>query len=406
MAGLAAMLMPALAQQQIMKLASDKKTLPTIGSAFAPDGSLWLLQQDAQARLTLQVSKDDGNSWQPARVLDTGSDTVKTSGESPPRLLFGSGGVVIVSYAQPLAKKFTAEIRLLRSTDGGATFAAPVTLHQDRQVISHSFSNMAFDGKGVLHTVWIDSREKVATVAAAAAAASSGKAGNANVAYRGVSLYRNVSLDGGATFGPDTKLADHSCECCRLALSATPDGRVAAMWRQVLEPNIRDHAFAILPALADFSASATSATPVKPVRASHDNWAIDGCPHHGPGLTMAAGGGYHAVWFGDRAGVAQVRYGKLDQTGQPVGEVQPLPDERAEHADIMSSGGKLVIVWRSFDGQGMNMKAWVSDDDGRHFRLRQLARTEGDSDYPRLLNKNGQIFVIWNTTGKRHVEAF
>lgn len=406
MAGLAAMLMPALAQQQLMKLASDKKALPTIGSAFAPDGSLWLLQQDAQARLTLQVSKDDGNSWQPARVLDTGSDTIKTSGESPPRLLFGPGGVVIVSYAQPLAKKFTAEIRLLRSTDGGATFTAPVTLHQDRQVISHSFSNMAFDGKGALQSVWIDSREKVASAAAIAiaAAASSGKAGNANVAYRGVSLYRNVSLDGGATFGPDTKLADHSCECCRLALSATPDGQIAAMWRQVLEPNIRDHAFAILPTAVGPATPATS--PVTPVRASHDNWAIDGCPHHGPGLAMAADGGYHAVWFGDRAGVAQVRYGRLDQAGKPVGEVQALPDERAEHADIMSSGSKLVIVWRSFDGSGMNMKAWVSGDNGRHFTLRQLARTEGDSDYPRLLNKNGQIFVIWNTTGKRHVEAF
>lgn len=399
--GLAALLTPA------SSAFATNAAPPTLGGAFAPDGSLWVLQQDAQARLTLQVSQDDGNSWQAPRVLDTGSDTVKLSGESPPRLLFGPGGVVLISYAQPLAKKFTAEIRLLRSTDGGATFAAPVTLHQDRQVISHSFSAMAFDGKGALHTVWIDSREKAAAVAAVAASSSSGKANNAsaNAAYRGVSLYRNVSLDGGATFGPDTKLADHSCECCRLALSATPDGRVAAMWRQVLEPNIRDHAFAILPAPADFSSSATPAIPVTPVRASHDNWAIDGCPHHGPGLAMAAGGGYHAVWFGDRAGVAQVRYGKLDQAGQPVGEVQPLPDERAEHADIMSSGSKLAIVWRSFDGKGMNLKAWISGDDGRHFSLKQLARTEGDSDYPRLLNKNGKIFVIWNTTGKRHVEA-
>jgi hypothetical protein len=252
---------------------------------------------------------------------------------------------------------------------------------------------MAFDGKGALHTTWLDSREM------ALAKAVAEKTGAVKPDYRGGAIYRNVSLDGGASFGPDTKLADYSCECCRIALTPTPDGQIAALWRHVTAPNIRDHAFAIL-----------NATPADktPVRATYDNWAIDGCPHHGPGITMAASGGYHTVWFGMRAGTVQVSYGRLDQTGHPVGEVQALPDERAEHADILSNGKKLAIVWRSFDGTAMNMKAWVSDDDGQHFSLRQLARSEGESDYPRLVSnnsKNGKLFVIWNTSGKRYVET-
>lgn len=388
---LLAMLMPALAQQHVMPAASNKSASTTIGSAFAPDGNLWVVQLDEKARLTLQTSADDGKHWQETRVLDTGSDSIKTSGESPPKIAFGPKGVVIISYAQPLAKKFTGEIRLLRSTDGGAHFAPPATLHQDRQVISHSYSAMAFDAKGALHTVWIDSRDK-----AAALLAASDPSVKPVPAYRGVSLYHNVSHDGGATFEPDAKLADYSCECCRIALTPTADGNIAALWRQVLQPNIRDHAFAIL---------TDSKEPITPVRASNDNWAIDGCPHHGPGLTMAASGGYHAVWFGKRNEVAQVRYGKLDQAGHPIGQAQVLPDDAAEHADIMSSGSKLVIVWRSFDGKAMHMKAWISSDDGKHFALKELARTEGDSDYPRLIKKGSEIFVIWNTNGKRYVEA-
>ena len=43
------------------------------------------------------------------------------------------------------------------------------------------------------------------------------------------------------------------------------------------------------------------------------------------------------------------------------------------------------------------------EDDGRHFTLRRLARTEADSDYPVLLRKGAQLFVLWNTTEKRHV---
>ena len=198
----------------------------------------------------------------------------------------------------------------------------------------------------------------------------------ASRAYRGGAIYRNVSTDGGATFGPDTKVADYSCECCRIALTTTADGQVAALWRHVFAPNIRDHAFAVLGAAGDTVPANT------PVRATFDNWAIDACPHHGPGLTPAAGGGYHAVWFGDRAGVAQVRYGRLEQDGKPAGAVLALPDERAEHADILSAGKRLAIVWRSFDGSGMNLKAWVSDDDGRHFTLRQLARTAARQRLP------------------------
>lgn len=386
------MCMCAHASHQMASPETGQKATPIIGAAFAPNGDLWVVQQDEEMNLALEVSSDDGKSWQRPRPLDTGHDHIKISGESNPKILFGPKGVVIISYAQPLAKKFTGEIRLLRSTDGGINFAPPVTLHQDRQVISHSYASMAFDAKGALHTVWIDSRDK------AALATSMDKA-QANAAYRGVSLYRNVSLDGGATFGPDTKLADHSCECCRLALSATPGGGVAAMWRQVLSPNIRDHAFAVLPT------STEPVAPITPIRASYDNWALDACPHHGPALSMATNGGYHAVWFGDRAGSAQVRYGRLDQAGKPTGSVRALPDSRAEHADIMSSGSKLAIVWRSYDGTGMNMKAWISQDDGRHFTLKQLARTEGESDYPRLLNKNGKIFVIWNTNERRYVQA-
>ncbi|MEO8600019.1 MAG: hypothetical protein ABI656_09340, partial [bacterium] len=113
----------------------------------------------------------------------------------------------------------------------------------------------------------------------------------------------------------------------------------------------------------------------------------------------------HAVWFGEKAGVAQVRYGRLGQEGKPVGSVLELPDEQAEHADVLSADKRVVIVWRSFDGTGTNLKAWISEDDGDHFTLKQLARTRADNDQPHLLRKGAQLFVLWNITGKLHVEA-
>ncbi len=383
---LAALCLAAGAQHmQHMHNAPAKKAGLAIGAAFAPDGRLWLAGLDAEARLTLRVSADDGKSWGAPRVLDTGSDHIAADGEARPKLTFGPDGVVVIAYTKPLAKPYTGEIRLLRSGDGGQSFAPPFTVHRDRQIITHRFESIAFDARGRLHVLWVDKRDQELR-----------KSSGASEAERGAAIYRAVSTDGGKSFGGDIKLADSSCECCRIALARTPEGGIAALWRHVFAPNIRDHAFALL---------GESGAAVAPVRATFDNWAIDACPHHGPGLAPAAGGGYHAVWFGEKAGDAQVRYGRLDRNGAPASEPLALPDERAEHADVISAGRRVAIAWRSFDGSATSLKAWLSDDDGRHFRLRQVARSSALADNPLLLRKGAQLFVIWNTQGKTYVEA-
>jgi hypothetical protein len=206
--------------------------------------------------------------------------------------------------------------------------------------------------------------------------------------YRGAGIYHAISTDGGASFGPDLRLAEHSCECCRIAIAPTPDGSLAALWRHVFAPNQRDHGFARL----------DTEQSVEPVRATLDHWAIDACPHHGPGLTPALDGGYHAVWFGVREGVAGVRYGRLDADGAPQGEVRALPDEAAEHADILAAGRQLAIVWRSFDGNATRLRAWVSTDQGRTLQLQELGSTALDNDYPRLVSRGDALFVLWRTT--------
>ncbi|RTL56857.1 MAG: exo-alpha-sialidase [Rhodocyclaceae bacterium] len=358
-------------------MAGHGKNALATGVGAAPDGRLWIVGVDGDGRLFTRHSADLGRRWSAPTIIDVGGDKISADGENHPKIAFGPDGRAVISYTQPLAKPYTGEIRMVRSVDGGQTFSAPFTVHADRQLITHRFESIAFDRQGTLHTVWIDKRDQVL--------AGKGE-------YAGAAIYRNESHDGGASFGPDTKLADHSCECCRIALAPTPDGHVAALWRHVFAPNIRDHAFAIL------DGEATT-----PVRASEDDWKIDACPHHGPGLSPAAGGGYHAVWFGERNGRAAVRYGRLAADGTPAGAVREIPDPQAEHADVAALGKRVVVVWRSFDGRGSHLVAWRSDDDGAHFRLRNLATSKDDNDHPRLIATPQGIRVVWRTTRALHV---
>jgi hypothetical protein len=354
------------------------------GVAFAPDGRLWLVGLDAGNRMFVQSTDQSAGAaatvqWSPPQRLDTGTDAISADGENRPKLAFGPQGWVVISYTQPLSKPFTGMIRMLRSTDGGKTFSAPFTVHADRQEITHRFESIAFDAKGVLHSLWIDKRDLEL------APKASKKSG-----YVGAAIYRNESRDGGASFGPDIKLADHSCECCRIAVTPGHDGVPRAMWRHVFGADVRDHGFAPVSAAGDGHV----------MRSSMDEWHINGCPHHGPGLALAADNGFHAVWFGARRegsqDVSAVRYAHLEPDGSPrPGTVRRLPDDRAEHADVLAHGDRVAIVWRSVDGGRSQLRAWLSADNGQTFRLEELGSVSGDNDHPRLAQAGGRMVAVW-----------
>lgn len=357
---------------------SNARAGMAMSAAFAPDGSLWIVALNDKSRLFVQRSGDVGRTWSAPRAIDTGDDVIAADGENRPKLRFGPNGWAVISYTQPLAKPYTGEIRMLRSSDDGASFSAPFTVHRDRQIITHRFESIAFDAGGALHALWIDKRDQEA-----------GKFANKDAAYAGAALYRNVSLDGGKTFGPDIKVADHTCECCRIALIDDGRGGLAAMWRHVFEGNVRDHAFARI---------STGGEEVSPmVRASFDYWKIDACPHHGPGLALASDGGFHAVWFGIRGDEPAVRYARLDADGNPRDPVRVIPDITAEHADVCSVDSNVAIVWRSFDGQRTRYVAWVSSDDGRSFEQKLLGVTSVEADHPLLVRRDREIVALWRT---------
>ena len=359
-------------------------TLAT-GAAFAPDGSIAIVGVDS-GKLFMQRRLSNGE-WTERRLLGIGDDIVATNGDNRPKIAFGPASEVAISYTRPLAKPYTGEIRMLRSQDGGQNFSSTFTVHQDRQVITHRFDAIQFDARGDLYTFWIDKRD--------AEQARQGAKDDAST-YDGAAIYYNIASDGGITVSEDRKLADYSCECCRISLIAESMEGVAVLWRHVFAGSVHDHAFARV--------SRTQASGL--VRSTHDAWVVRACPHHGPGLAHAAKGGYHAVWFGDRKGEQQVRYGRLDADGRAIGKVLALPDARAEHPDIVSSGQRVVIAWRSFDGATTQISVWISEDDGRHFTLRRLQSSALDNDYPRLIESKGKIALVWRTEKEIHVTYF
>jgi hypothetical protein len=377
------------AQSKPMKHA--KRIQLATGAALGPDGRLWVVGLNEQGQMFMQSSPAQAlGQWTAPVILNTQQDEIAADGESRPKMAFGPNGWAVVTYTQPLPKPYTGFVRMLRSADGGQTFSAPFTVHQDRQEITHRFESILFDAQGNLHTLWIDKRDMPPK--------------GAGPKYIGAAVYGNVSKDGGATFGPDYKLADHSCECCRIAMSNTPDGKVAAVWRHVFGEQTRDHAFAVLPGASAVASSSAQGQSKSPVRSTFDDWQINACPHHGPGLAAnTSQTGFHMVWFGirkqDGQDVPGVRYARLNANGEPLlSTVKALPDARAEHADVLAHKQRVVVVWRSSEGSTSTIKAWVSDNEGQSFSVKVLGQTQGPNDHPRLVQRAEKMLVVWRDT--------
>ena len=345
-----------------------------LGALAAVDsrGILWAAHKDG-GHVVVSRSNDLGRNWsKPVRVTLEAEGT-DTGGDARPKVATGGAGELYVTWTRPLSKPYTGEIRFSRSLDGGQTFSAPLTVHADRQEITHRFDSIGVNRSGQIFVAWIDKRDGVA-------------AGKAKLPYRGAAVYFAVSDDRGASFRGDYKLADHVCECCRIALAARADGSLLALWRHVFAPNIRDHALAAM--YPDGRVGAVQ-------RATFDDWRVDACPHHGPSLAQDGKDRLHAVWFTQAPGRAGVFYGRLRADG--VDSQRRVGGDTAEHADLALIGERIAVAWKEFDGERSQLRAMVSEDGGDNWREHRLAATGGASDQPHLLVWNGRFYVFWNT---------
>lgn len=340
-------------------------------AAFDARGRLWLAHVK-EGHVLLRFSDDVGKTYSPDVAVNAAPEAIAANGENRPKLAFGPGGSVLVSWTRPGSKPFTGDIRFARSNDGLA-FDAPVTVHQNRQEITHRFESMTADASGHVQIVWIDKRDGEAARAA-------------GQAYRGAAIYGVVSRDGGRRFQPEQRIADHSCECCRIALGRDKDGAPLVMWRHVFAPNERDHAITRL---------RPDGTPEGVQRATFDRWQVDACPHHGPSLAVDAKGVRHAVWFNQKDGEGRVFYGRL--AGSSVAGQRAVGGPLAAHADIVANGSRLLIAWKEFDGDKTRLHVMMSGDGGARFASRELAATAGASDQPRLLVRGSATYVFWRT---------
>ena len=343
-----------------------------VAASFDAAGRLWIARVES-GQLKVAQSDDNGRHFTWPATVNAAPEAIAAEGESRPQIALADDGTVHVLWNIALAKPYTGHVRYSRSTDGGHSFSEPITINDDRNEISHRFPALLVDGPRVV-IAWLDAREREA-------------ARVAGERFAGASIYIAESNDSGASFGANRRFAAHGCECCRLAVAR--NGKEALVfWRQVFDGKARDFALGNLN------------EPEKIIRASDDDWRIDGCPHHGGGLFADDKGELHMVWFTQgqsRQGLFYRHYdGQVFSTPYKFGN----DNAQAGHPAVLASGRTVSVVWLEFDGKFNQIWMMQSHDSGRHWaKARSVARSEGAIDYPMLLNRRGRPWLVWHDEG-------
>lgn len=356
--------------------AMAKGARPELGSSavFAPDGSLLVAAKQGE-HVMVYRSADEGKTWSAPVAVNAQPEAISADGENRPKIAFAADGGLLVSWTHPFPKPNTGSVRLARSADG-QRFSPPLTVHLDTAIITHRFESMLTLPDNRVILAWIDKRDLESAKAS-------------KTPYTGAAIYAAMSTDGGRSFQPEYKLADHSCECCRVTSAIDRDGAPLFMWRHVYAPNERDHAITRLK---------PDGTAENVMRATFDRWKVDGCPHHGPSLVVDEKGIRHAVWFNQKDGEGRVFYGRPEISAKnEIDGQRTVGGPRAAHADMAAAGGKLAIAWKEFDGERTQLRAMISSDGGHSFTDIALASTDGASDQARVIRRKDKLFTFWRT---------
>lgn len=343
---------------------------------FANDDKLWVVFVYAD-HVYITYSVDYGVNFSPVVQINQIPEEIYSKGENRPKLAIDDDNRIFVTWTKKTTGFYTGEIRFSRSLDNGKHFSEPITVHDNLGVMGHRFDNLNLNSDGVISIAWLDKRDKY-------------QAKKEGRDYRGISVYYTWSDDHGESFQPEVRLANHSCECCRIASVTDQQDNLHLLWRHIFAGSVRDHALLSISAEHEVTRFA---------RASIDNWQTDACPHHGPAITTDNEGRVYYSWFSQGTINSGIMFTQFDLERERLGTAVTVTNSmQASHPDIVMHNKDLIHVWKYFDGEHTHINGRSSQDSGQSWStLVSLSKTRGGSDHPQIITTQDHAYLAWHT---------
>lgn len=265
-------------------------------------------------------------------------------------------------------------VRVARSTDRGATWGDPWTLHEDDSPTEHGFvSTVSYEDQ--LGFTWLDGRAYV-------------ESEDGTPPTREMSLrYREVGP--GNSPGPEMLIDGRVCDCCQTSSAMTSGGPVV-VYRNRTEDEIRDIYISRL-----VEGQWTEGKSV-----SDDGWEIAGCPVNGP-VVVAEGPRVAVAWFSAPSDVARVKLAFSVDGGATFGTPTVVDDgsPMGRVGLVLTSEGGAIVSWlEGGGGQGAEVRLRHVATDGSLSGSASVTSSSAEraSGFPQLITDlDGSLLMSW-----------
>lgn len=334
----------------------------------------WL--EPAAAEMSLRYSHWDGQGWGPARVAAQGADWFVNWADFPSVVAADASHWGAHWLQQVPGNVYSYVVRIATSGDGGRTWSAPITPHDDGTPTEHGFVTL-LPYAGKLLAVWLDGRRT---------AGSHDHGGG-----EGAMTLRSAMVGhDGVRLGPDVELDGRTCDCCQTGAAVAASGPIV-VYRDRGEDGTRDIS------VVRFDGNRWSG----PAIVARDGWKIDACPVNGPAVD-ALGDTVVVAWF-TGAGGPHVRLAFSTDGGRSFGAPMEVDGGRvtARVDVVLLDDGRAVVSWLRESAGSDALVARPYSQGGPAGRTVEVAHADRGraTGFPQVARAGDALLFAWTVGG-------
>ena len=311
---------------------------------LAAEGGQVFLVFARDQELALLRSADGGATFAAASAIPV-AGKLAAGMRRGPRIAVSGGAVLVSAVIGQRGGGADGDVVLFRSENAGRTWHPAAIVNDVSGSAREGLHAMAANRHGVVAIAWLDLREK------------------------GTQVFAAISRDRGATWSNDVRVyrspSSSVCECCHPSVAVQDDGEVVVMFRNYVDGN-RDM-YVTRSRNGSFSAAA---------KLGRGAWALNACPMDGGDLKLS-GNEPVTIWRRE-----ETVY--LSLPGQPEQQLgagrDPVLGIAGSHRDLAWSAADGILLRRGGDTRKM-----------------------GPGRFPSLLSFDRYSVIAWEHEGQVHV---
>jgi hypothetical protein len=339
----------------------------------------WIEKKGKEAALKFSSLQND--RWREPVTIAKGKNWFVNWADYPVIASDGSNGLLAHYLEKSDTAKFTYDVKLAVSADGGKTWGYSFILHDDGKKAEHGFVTIVPYRDGFF-ACWLDGRKTAMEDNM-----------SHHEGHHGEMTVRAALLDKNGKKLNEWELDGRVCDCCQTTAAVTANGPIV-VYRDRTDDEVRDMSIVRF----------VDGTWTAPQTIYADNWKINACPVNGP-RTDAIGNNLAIAWFSmaGKNGEVKIIFSKDGGTtfnkpirvdeGKPIGRVDVL----------MLDSATAMVSWM----EAASIKAVKVHADGTRESSIMIASSSDkrSSGFPQMTKSGSKIYFAWTDDKEKTIRT-